>query len=328
MRLVFMTCIVVLCALDVALADDKPTVVAVWEHQVIGRDAKPSTMTLYSNHKINDPDGKSVWSRRGNTLTLRWLNPGVPGGKSMDYCRISPDGKTYTGQNQAGVKVSGKLVSVTADLKPKVAPKISRRIPGQTPAARRKATADVGGGGKPRVDIEALERLANSGNAKSMYKLGVYYCNGHFVAKDEKKGVAWLEKAAKAGHANAMNDLGCCYYYGTGVKKDLNLAKEWLSKAAHAGSPTAQRALAQVSGLKSWKDMSAKQKQQLAGVGLFVAAWLAASQSDDDVPTPACNSMSGFSKCPCIGYEPGGKLGNFDPNRCARCLHSDRDHNR
>jgi hypothetical protein len=94
MRLIFITWVTILGVFGVALADDKPTVVAVWEHRVIGRDAVPSKMTLYSNQKINDPDGKNVWSRSGKTLTLTWPNPSAPGGKWVDRCTVSADGKT------------------------------------------------------------------------------------------------------------------------------------------------------------------------------------------------------------------------------------------
>ena len=142
-----MTCIVALSGLGVALADDKPTVVAVWEHRVIGRDARPLTMTLYSNHKINDPDGKNVWSRSRNILTLTWPNPKAPGGKWVDRCTVSPDGKTYSGRNQVGARLAGKLVSVTADLNPKAPPTVSRRLPGQTPwRARRNLRIRPGSG--------------------------------------------------------------------------------------------------------------------------------------------------------------------------------------
>lgn len=114
-----------------APGDDKPAVVATWEHRVVGRDAKPGTLTLYSNGKINDPDGKETWARQGNTLTLRWPNPKAPGGAWVDTCTISPDGKTYTGRNQAGANVAGKLVGKADGGKSVAAAKVNQPAPGQ-----------------------------------------------------------------------------------------------------------------------------------------------------------------------------------------------------
>ena len=139
MRWIFMTGIVASCSLGVALADNKPTVVAVWEHRVMDRDATPSRMTLYSNHKINDPDSKDVWSRSGNTLILAWPNPSAPGGKWVDRCTLSSDGKSYTGRNQVGSKLTGKLVSAVADLKSKAPTTIARPLPSRTPTASQNA---------------------------------------------------------------------------------------------------------------------------------------------------------------------------------------------
>ena len=377
MRLIFTTFVVALCVLSLgnARADDKPTVVATWEHHVVSRDAKPSKITLYSNHKINDPDGKNTWSRSGNILILRWPNPQAPGGEWEDKCTVSSDGGTFSGRNQLGAKIAGKLIFETAHQKPNPAADRSpekreatsqevtdsvrlleqKAAKGDIPSVRQLAlcyahgdgvakneakafelmtqaaragdgegmyhlsliyrrgqgvTRDMakanewltksthtrfdprslgtpsqtasthsGPGGKTPINMEALERRANAGNAQSMYELGVYLCIGNGVPKDEKKGVAWLERAAQAGHVEAMNDLGCCYYYGRCVKKDLNLAKEWLTKAAQAGSPQARRAFAKANGKTSWNDLSEEQKK--LSIGLLMLAWSAPGTSDE-----------------------------------------------
>src|SRR5262245_19831570 len=86
----------------------EPSVVATWEHQVNGKSA---TIRLYSNGKINAPDSKNSWVQQGNTLTLRWPDPKAPGGTWQDTCKISADGKTFTGRNQLGNPSTGKLIS-------------------------------------------------------------------------------------------------------------------------------------------------------------------------------------------------------------------------
>src|SRR3954447_10734756 len=88
--------------LRIAAAEDRPTVVAAWEHRVVGPDSKPARMTLYSNSKINEPNGVNTWSRSGNTLTLRWKSARAPGGVWVDRCTVSPDGRSYSGRNQLG----------------------------------------------------------------------------------------------------------------------------------------------------------------------------------------------------------------------------------
>jgi hypothetical protein len=331
MRLLILACGVAMSSLSVVLADDKPTVVAVWEHRPTGPNAKPATITLYSNHKIDDPDGGKTWSRIGNSLTLTFPNPKAPGGKWVARCTVSPDGKTYSGRNQVGGRSTGKLVSVTDALNPEAPPSVAHSLTDQTAfgpqskaAPARKTTAKLFGGENPPVNMRELEKQAKAGNVQSMYEVGVYLCNGVNYAKDEKSGFAWLEKAAKAGHPHAMNDLGCCYYFGKFVKKDLNLAKEWLSKAAKAGVPEAQRAIATANGKKSWKDLPEKEKQ--LAVGLLMAAWAATSPSAGDAATPACSGGGYFSKCLCEKFVPGGLRDNPDSGTCRRCLHSEQNH--
>lgn len=91
---------------------NKPHVVATWAHEVgPRRQVKQSTIKLYSNGRINAPDGPATWTLTGTRLTLRWPNPAAPGGAWEDDCTLSPDGKTYLGRNQRGVRISGVKVS-------------------------------------------------------------------------------------------------------------------------------------------------------------------------------------------------------------------------
>jgi len=132
MRWLVATVVIALSAfyLGIVHGDDKPAVAATWEHRVVGRDAKPSTITLYANGKINDPGGRDTWARQGNTLTLRWPNPKAPGGTWVDTCTVSPDGKTYTGRNQLGATVAGRLVIKADAAKPGAVAKVPDPSPG------------------------------------------------------------------------------------------------------------------------------------------------------------------------------------------------------
>src|SRR5207248_2263691 len=81
---------------------------------------RQSRIKLYSNGAINKPDSKNTWVRKGDTLTLCWQDRKAPGGAWLDTCKISADGKTFTGRNQIGTAVEGELV-VKADAPPAAA---------------------------------------------------------------------------------------------------------------------------------------------------------------------------------------------------------------
>lgn len=96
----------------------EPTVVATWGFRVNGKDA---AIKLFSNGRINEPDSKNTWVQKGDTLILRWPDPKAPGGAWQDTCKISADGKSFTGRNQLGNPSAGKLIS-KADAPVVVAP--------------------------------------------------------------------------------------------------------------------------------------------------------------------------------------------------------------
>ena len=87
------------------------------------------------------------------------------------------------------------------------------------------------------------QRLAEKGDAKAQYTVGLMYEQGYGVTSDIKQAVAWFEKAAEKGEAKAQYRLGSLYYHGQGVPKDLQQAAEWYKKAAEHGSTPAQEAL-------------------------------------------------------------------------------------
>lgn len=86
----------------------EPTVVSAWMHRV--RGGRASKTVLYSNGRINRPDGAATWTRDGRKMEFRWPNERAPGGAWVDRCQISSDGRTYAGRNQQSVEVSGTLV--------------------------------------------------------------------------------------------------------------------------------------------------------------------------------------------------------------------------
>ncbi len=61
---------------------------------------------------------------------------------------------------------------------------------------------------------------------------------------DYQKGARLLREAAELGHTDAMNILGMLYCYGYGVKKDNTQAIKWIRKSAAYGNPCAYLNLA------------------------------------------------------------------------------------
>lgn len=89
-----------------------------------------------------------------------------------------------------------------------------------------------------------LEKLANSGNAEAMFRLGVCYYWNEGIERDKtnsSKCKDWMLKAAKRGNSDAMYWLGAYLYEnGVGVAKNKSKSVEWLGKAVEAKNHSAE----------------------------------------------------------------------------------------
>ena len=81
---------------------------------------------------------------------------------------------------------------------------------------------------------------AEKGEAEGQFNLGICYCRGHGVAKDNVQAAAWSRKAAEQGFARAQSVLGGFYLDGEGLPKDQAQAVSWYRKAAEQGLAEAQ----------------------------------------------------------------------------------------
>jgi hypothetical protein len=82
--------------------------------------------------------------------------------------------------------------------------------------------------------------LAEQGNEKAQYYLGLMYKRGDGVAKDDTQTVYWYRKAAEQGYSLAQYYLGLMYRQGAGIAKDDTQAVYWYRKAAEQGYSKAQ----------------------------------------------------------------------------------------
>ena len=111
-----------------------------------------------------------------------------------------------------------------------------------------KAQYDLGvryrvGDGFPKNPIEAtkwIRKAADQGYAPAQYDLGVAYARGDGVEKNENEATGWFQKAADKGYVYAEYQLGQCYKYAVGVENDDVEAAEWFLKAANQGDANAE----------------------------------------------------------------------------------------
>ena len=97
-------------------------------------------------------------------------------------------------------------------------------------------------------NVEAFEQwklLAEQGDAKAQYNLGLIYALGKGVPKDLAQAIYWFEEAAEQDHIDALMKLGFVYYNGkSDIDKDLRKSARWYIKAAEKGDAQAQNKLA------------------------------------------------------------------------------------
>ncbi len=97
--------------------------------------------------------------------------------------------------------------------------------------------------------LREFRPLAERGDVKAQFILGVMYANGQGVPQDYAEAVKWYRKAAEQGNAEAQHDLGLMYGEGLGVPQDYARAVKWYRKAAEQGYAYAQSNLGVMYGI-------------------------------------------------------------------------------
>jgi TPR repeat protein len=82
--------------------------------------------------------------------------------------------------------------------------------------------------------------LAEQGDAKSQFKMGMIYKLGQGVQQDYEEAVKWYRLGAEQGDINAQYNLGLMYENGQGVQQDYKEAVKWCRLAAEQGDIRAQ----------------------------------------------------------------------------------------
>lgn len=87
------------------------------------------------------------------------------------------------------------------------------------------------------------QELADSGDAKAAYGMGLLYGNGFGVDMDDAMALKYYGVAADQGHGDAAFNLAVMHQNGWGVPMNEQKANEWYLVAAEKGNTEAQMAL-------------------------------------------------------------------------------------
>ncbi len=83
--------------------------------------------------------------------------------------------------------------------------------------------------------LKEVRPLAEQGDPRSQYAMGVLYENGSGVAKDPQQAAAWYLKAAEQGNSDAQYNLGAMNEHGVGIPVNYVEAARWYRPAAEVG---------------------------------------------------------------------------------------------
>ena len=98
------------------------------------------------------------------------------------------------------------------------------------------------GKGVPQDYKEAVKWFslsAEQGDSEAQFNLGIMYDEGQGVPQDYKEAVKWWKLSAEQGDADAQNNLGVMYHDGQGALQDDVRAHMWYNIAASNGDETA-----------------------------------------------------------------------------------------
>jgi hypothetical protein len=87
-----------------------------------------------------------------------------------------------------------------------------------------------------------LQFLADGGEPRAQYDLGLMYDRGDGVSQSDAKAMRWYERAAEQGEPRAQYNLGLMYLNGQGVPPDVVRAYYWIGLSANRGNVHAREA--------------------------------------------------------------------------------------
>jgi hypothetical protein len=92
--------------------------------------------------------------------------------------------------------------------------------------------------GNYEAALRVLRPLAESGDARAQFNLGVMYAEGQGVPQDYTEAGKWYGLSAWQGYAQAQYNLGLWYAQGEGGAQDFVRAHMWFNLAAASFPPS------------------------------------------------------------------------------------------
>ena len=86
---------------------------------------------------------------------------------------------------------------------------------------------------------EKFESLADAGNERALYRLGIMAAKGQGGTRSDSDAARYILKSAEAGYGKAQFEIGWMYFNGVGVSRDTANAISWYQKAVDNDIPEA-----------------------------------------------------------------------------------------
>jgi len=83
--------------------------------------------------------------------------------------------------------------------------------------------------------LHEFRSLAEQGDVRAQYRLGLMYDNGRGVTQDSEESVKWYRLSVEQGHTDSQYNLGIMYANGDGVRQDNIYAHMWFNIVAMNG---------------------------------------------------------------------------------------------
>lgn len=96
------------------------------------------------------------------------------------------------------------------------------------------AAAAFAAGNYPAA-LKELKPLAEKGDARSQYAMGVMAENGFGMTKNLPQAAQWYMKSAMQGNTDAQYNLGAMYEHGVGMPINYVQSARWYRPAAESG---------------------------------------------------------------------------------------------
>lgn len=87
---------------------------------------------------------------------------------------------------------------------------------------------------------DELMPLAEQGDPRAQYVLGIIFLNYFVEPPDPDAAAKWIRKAAEQNYTDAQRELGRMYWTGEGVDQDFREMTRWYGRAAERGDVGAQ----------------------------------------------------------------------------------------